>query len=190
MLRLVTLDESRICHLYENRMRRDFPPSELKRLSSIIGMVRKDEYDVIGAYEGDEFAAYALVYRPQGEGVVLLDYLAVDENRRGRGIGTMLLGQLRSYYSEKADVILIECERPLSAPDEIGARKRIRFYARSGAVLTNVRIWLFEVEYSILVLPCASSDVPHKDWAQQMLTLYRQMLPQELYETNVRLLRG
>ena len=189
MLTLSKLGEAEICHLYESRMRQDFPPSELKRLSSILAMVRRDEYDVIGAYEGEEPVAYALMYRPKGECVVLLDYLAVYPQQRGRGVGTMFLARLRAYCHKSADVLLIECERPKAAPDEAEARKRIRFYTQAGAALTPVRIWLFGVEYSILVLPCGE-HIPQRDWAQQMLMLYRQMLPRELYEANVRLIRG
>lgn len=190
MLILRTLGESGICQLYESRMKQDFPPSELKHLSSILAMVARDEYDVICAYSAEcGPVAYALMYRPKNESVVLLDYLAVYPPHRGQGIGTMLLGQLRAYYRECADALLIECERPKAAPDEVEARKRIRFYTHAGAELTTVRIWLFHVEYSILVLPCRET-IERRDWAQQMLRLYRQMLPEALYESNVRLLRG
>jgi len=189
MLTLKNLDDAQISMLYENKMRRDFPPSELKKLSSILSMRKRGVYDVLGAYQDDVFVAYALMYRDISARVVLLDYLAVDEPYRRRGIGSALLLQLKAYYSSKSDVLLIECERPKAAPDEVGARKRISFYMRSGAELTPVRIWLFGVEYSILVLPC-SKELPVRDWAEQMLALYRQMLPEELYEKNVRLIRG
>jgi len=153
-------------------------------------MVQKGVYDVIGAYdEQGRLAAYALMYAPDHEPAVLLDYLAVEEECRGKGIGTNLLGLLRTYYRERTGALLIECERPISAPDEKEARKRIRFYSQAGAVLTQVRVWLFGVEYSIMVLPCGD-EMPQLDWAEQMLKLYRQMLPQDLYETNVRLIRG
>lgn len=190
MLILKAMDDAQIGVLYERSMRRDFPPSELKSLASILNMKRKGVYDVLGAYEEDgELAAYALLYCPKGEHVALLDYLAVEPQRRGTGVGSALLLQLRRHYAAAADVLLIECERPKAAPDETEARKRIRFYTQAGAQLTSVRIWLFDVEYSILVLPC-SAHVPEKDWAQQMLGLYRQMLPETLFEQNVRLIRG
>lgn len=189
MLTLRQLAGNEICQLYETRMRQDFPPSELKHLASILAMVARDEYDVICAYDTCEPVAYALMYRPREESVVLLDYLAVYPQHRGMGIGTMLLGQLRDYYHLSADVLLIECERPKAAPDEAEARKRIRFYTQAGAELTPVRIWLFDVEYSILVLPCGNT-IPAHDWARQMLRLYKQMLPDELYQTKVRLIRG
>lgn len=187
MLVLKSLDSTQISMLYEEKMRRDFPPSELKTLSSILRMREKGVYDVLGAYCGDRAAAYALMYRDDARRVVLLDYLAVDEPLRGHGIGSELLALLKKHYAPTSDVLLIECERPKTAPDEAEARKRIRFYTHAGAVLTPVRIWLFDVEYSILVMPCAQ-ELPQRDWAQQMLALYRQMLPQELYESKVRLI--
>lgn len=189
MLRLKLLDKGEIRALYEEHMRRDFPPSELKSLSAILNMHDKDMYDVIGGYLGNRLAAYALMYRPGDGQSVLLDYLAVLPEDRGQGVGTMYLEQLRTYYAHDVEVMLIECERPNAAPDEAGARKRIRFYTHAGAKLTQVRIWLFDVEYSILVLPCRE-EMAGRDWAQVMLSLYRGMLPEELYEKNVRLIRG
>lgn len=189
MLNLKALNEAEIAALYESSMRRDFPPSELKSLSAILNMLRRDAYDVLGAYDGTCLLAYALIYRPKEGRIVLLDYLAVEPEWRNKGIGSMLLHQLKTYYRKTADVLMIECERPKAAPDEAEARKRIRFYVQSGARLTNVRIFLFDVEYSIMVMPCAD-EFNECDWAEAMLGLYRQMLPPELYEQNVRLIRG
>ena len=56
--------------------------------------------------------------------------------------------------------------------------------------MTNVRVWLFEVEYSILVLPCGEGEIAGRDWAGQILGLYKQMLAPEAYMRNVRLIRG
>ena len=190
VLILKTMDDAQVGMLYETCMRRDFPPSELKSLSSILRMKRRDEYDVFGAYQPDgALAAYALLYHPAGERVALLDYLAVEPDCRRTGVGSMLLGMLRTYYAASADVLLIECERPKAAPNEAQARERIHFYTQAGAQLTSVRICLFDVEYSILVLPCGER-IPARDWAEQMLALYRQMLPKALFEQNVRLIRA
>lgn len=190
MLILKTMDDAQVGVLYETCMRRDFPPSELKSLSAILKMKRRGLYDVLGAYMADgTLAAYALLYHPASERVALLDYLAVEPAFRHAGVGSMLLAQLRAHYADAADVLLIECERPKAAPDETLARERIRFYTQAGAQLTSVRIWLFDVEYSILVLPCGER-IPACDWAEQMLSLYRQMLPKALFEQNVRLIRA
>lgn len=189
MLTLRPLGDAETRLLYEHRMKRDFPLSELKSLSAIQTMREKGIYDVLGAYDDGTFAAYALMYCPKEGRILLLDYLAVEPELRGRGIGSTMMGLLRAYYAGKADALMIECERPKAAPDEQTARKRIRFYVDAGAMLTNVRIWLFEVEYSILVFPCGQ-HVEQKNWAGEMLSLYRQMLPPAVFERNVRLIRG
>ncbi|MBP3655355.1 MAG: GNAT family N-acetyltransferase [Clostridia bacterium] len=189
MLTLRLMDEAQTALLYEQHMRRDFPPSELKGLSAILTMQQKGVYDVIGAYMDEEMVAYALVYRQQSGGLLLLDYLAVVPHLRCQGIGKALMAQLRGYYASAYEAMMIECERPKAAPDEQEARSRIRFYEAAGALLTSVRIWLFDVEYSILVFPCGEAIPQRSDWAEQMLSLYRQMLPGELYARNVRLIR-
>lgn len=189
MLTLEPMGEAQIRRLYACQMQRDFPPSELKRLSSILAMRERGEYDVVGATEHGTLMGYALLYRPRDGRIALLDYLAVEPQVRGRGVGTAMLALLRERCRASTDALMIECERPKAAPDEAGARRRIQFYTQAGAQLTSVRIWLFDVEYSILVLPCAQK-VPARDWAQQMLSLYRQMLPPELFARNVRLIRG
>ena len=191
MLTLRPLSDAQTRLLYSHQMRRDFPESELKPLASILRMKAAGVYDVLGAHEGGTMVAYALVYHPRQGRVLLLDYLAVEPERRGRGVGTALMGALKAYYEKMADVLLIECERPKAAPDERQARKRIRFYEGSGARLTSARVWLFEVEYSIMALPCAEAALPEgADWAQSILSLYRQMLEPEAYARNVRLIRA
>ena len=191
MLTLRPLTDTQTRLLYGHQMRRDFPESELKPLDSVLRMKRAGVYDVLGAHDGGTMIAYALVYRPRQGRVLLLDYLAVEPSCRGRGVGAALLDALRSYYTGAAEVLLIECERPKAAPDEKQARGRIRFYERCGARLTSARVWLFEVEYSIMALPCAQAAIPgDRDWAGEILSLYRQMLEPEAYARNVRLIRA
>lgn len=189
MLELRLMDEEQIRLLYDQSLSRDFPPSELKSLSAILHMHRRREYDVLGVYESNAFVGYALVYCPRNQRLALLDYFAVEPAYRRQGLGGTILKLLRMHYGNSTDALLIECERPKSAPDEMEARKRIQFYTQAGAVLTRVRIWLFGVEYSILVLPCAQ-EIPDCDWAGQMMLMYKQMLPDELFRANVRLLRS
>lgn len=191
MLTLSLMNEAEIRILHNFQLTRDFPPSELKSLSAILSLREREEYDVIEARENGRFIAYALVYRPKEGRVLLLDYLAVEPEIRGRGYGHQLLEDLKAYYAQTADCLMIECERPKASPDVEEARRRIRFYQHADAVLTNVRVWLFDVEYSILVLPCIGYAIPkEKNWAQEILGMYQQMLPKQLYERNVRLLRA
>lgn len=191
MLTLHVMNESEIRILYTFQMKRDFPPSELKSLSAILNLRERGEYDVLEARENGSLIAYALVYRPKDGRVLLLDYLAVEPEIRCRGYGHRMLEALKAYYADCADCLMIECERPKASPDVEEARRRIRFYQHADAMLTNVRVWLFDVEYSILVMPCTGYEVPkEKNWAHGILDMYKQMLPPALYERNVRLIRA
>ena len=191
MMQLRVLDEAQIRKLHAEQMHRDFPPSELKGVASILALRERDEYDVLAAELNGKMVAYALIFRPKEGRALLLDYLAVEPHLRGRGLGTQLLGILCAYYSDMADALMIECERPKTAPDIEKARRRIRFYQRGGAMLTDVRIWLFDVEYSILVMPCKEKTMEVQgDWAAIMLGMYESMLPKAMYDQNVRLIRG
>ena len=188
-LELRLLSEAQIHLLHSHQMKRDFPPNELKGVNMILNGVRAGLYDVLGAYEHGQMVGYACVYHPKEGRVHLLDYLAVELGMRGRGYGTALLHTLQKHYAANADALMIECERPKAAPDEKEARKRIRFYTQAGAQLTNVRVWLFEVEYSILVMPC-KHELTAQDWAARLMGMYRQMLPPGKFEGNVRLIRS
>ncbi len=190
MLTLRAMGEAQARLLYDHQMKRDFPADELRPLSAILSMRRAGLYDVLGAYDGGELVGYALTYCPREGGVLLLDYLAVEPHARSRGVGSAMLSLLRSHYAPRAGALLIECERPTAARDEAEARRRIRFYQRGGAELTRVRVCLFEVQYSILVLPCGETANEEGDWAEKNLTMYRQMLSPRLFERNVRLIRS
>lgn len=192
MLNLIEMDEAQMRLVYANQMKRDFPQSELKSLNEMLRLRALGDYDVLGAYEGTLYVGYALVYHPPEGRLALLDYLAIEDSLRGRGLGRMLLSALKVYCGSMADQIMIECERPKSAPDEALARRRIRFYQEAGAQITPVRVWMFGVEYTILALPCAEGVITQNqpDWAGRMLKLYQQMLPEPVYRKNVRLIRG
>ena len=188
-MELISLDRAQTRILWHERMKRDFPKMELKKLQTILRLQESETYDVLGVYDDGMLMGYAAVYHPPKGRVYLLDYLAVEPDVRGRGLGTEILKLLQMHYKDCADCLIIECERPKAAPDEQLARRRIRFYERAGAVLTNTRFWLFRVEYSILVLPCTQVE-EDRNWADEMLSLYRQMLAPEVFAQNVRLIRA
>ena len=180
MLTLRALDEAQLPDLYERHMRRDFPESELKPLKQVLRLFRRGVYDVLGAYDGDELAAYALVYRRAGGVAPLLDYFAVEPSRRGHGAGSEALALLRGHYGRQWQALLIECERPDATPDRAGAEARIRFYEHAGARCTNLRARLFGVEFRILCLPCTDAATAF-DCEAELRALYLDMLTPEVF---------
>lgn len=184
MLTLKRLGETQLREIYHLRMRRDFPESELKPLGTMVRMLRAGVYDLIGVYDGEDLAVYALVFRRAGGSFLLLDYLAVEPSRRGQGIGSAALELIREHYRPEASAMFIECERPEHAPDLLGARSRIRFYVHAGAQLTDICVTLFGVEFLILCLPLGEGDIP-SDCRAELLAVYRDMLAPALFERCV-----
>ena len=82
--------------------------------------------------------------------IALLDYFAIAENKRGKGIGSEALDKIKRLYPDK--VLLLEIEDS----DEVGADnleervRRERFYTSRGMKIMPYRIILFGVQMRVL----------------------------------------
>lgn len=179
-MELRILNETELTSLYMNEAHRDFPESELKPLDVVQKLYREGNYEPVGFYENDTLMAYALqVIRENGKSV-LLDYLAVTPEYRDRGTGSEVLKRLQAYYAEKYDFIVIESEHPDEAPDKNAALRRLDFYRRAGAILTDTQVRLFDILFLIFALPCKDKTV--FDAAAEMELHYRTTVPSVLYD--------
>ena len=179
-MKLRILSETELINLYTTDCRRDFPESELKPLDVVEKLYREGNYEPIGFFEGGTLVAYALqVIRENGKSV-LLDYLAVTPEYRNRGVGTAVLSSLQEYYAAKTDYIVIESEHPSEAPDESAALRRLDFYKRAGAILTDTQVRLFDILFLIFALPCKNATKINT--FEEMENHYRVTVPPELYD--------
>jgi len=64
---LLRLEEWEIAQIYEDRMCRDFPRSELKPLEAIERMRGQGMYDCLGFYEDGQMTAYAFSVTDRGK---------------------------------------------------------------------------------------------------------------------------
>lgn len=93
--------------------------------------------------------------------VLIIDYLAVDKELRGAGMGTWFLVQIRDWAVQEHNVrgIIIEAESGTSDTH----KERIHFWERNGFVLTSYvhqYIWVPE-PYQAMLLPLdGSGNVP------------------------------
>ncbi len=169
------LNRDQIEFIYNKYMTADFPPDELKPLPHLLKMVEEGLCTYYARFEGEDMLAYfGLCVKG---GYALVDYLAVNPEKRGRGIGTRTLEFLKAAAGDNH--ILIECEDISAAPDpgekEI-RKRRINFYTRSGFALTEHKARLFGVDYVLLTYPEKTPD-PIFGYS----TVYRAMLGEETY---------
>ena len=169
------LNTQEVWQIYQEKMKQDFPPSELRPYSSMEKLMKSGEYLCFGCFEGDTLAAYA--YFVVSEGAALLDYYAVNESMRGQGVGGRFLSELRNFAEKfRAPSLLIEVESVSSAQNSQEAElreRRIRFYEHCGCNMTGICSMLFGVEYSIMVLPMNGTLPGDEEIKASLEKLYR-----------------
>ena len=131
-----------------------FPKSEKKPFSMIRGMHKKGASHVWRFERNGKFAG--IIITINGEKNILLDYLAVEESRRGTGIGTEILQLMRSHYAGKG--IFLEIESVYEACDNREQRiRRKHFYEKCGMTSMEVFVWLFGVKMELMGFDCRLS---------------------------------
>ena len=98
-------------------------------------MFRKQICYLHMAVEGEQVVAMALTGNLKGSAVLLIDYLAVSKDERGKGIGHTMLEYIKkwSITDEKFESLLIEVEADTSKEN----LARIGFWKNFGFVLTT-----------------------------------------------------
>ncbi|WP_194608404.1 GNAT family N-acetyltransferase [Clostridium vitabionis] len=183
MLQQLTLEEMQ--RLYETRMQEDFPQDEMKPFSRIAELFRQGRYLGYGmAGSKGHTDGYALFVRMEMDGGenYLFDYLAIDKNQRGTGIGTRFLGELAEAF-RGAHLIVGECEDPDKAEDEGERRKRerrIRFYGRNGIHPTGVTSKVCGVDYRVMEVVSGSRH-SDREVRRVLDAFYRQIFPDSIY---------
>lgn len=138
----------RIYRLYQAA----FPRSEKKPFSMILDMCKKGKSDAWYCENDGKFAG--LVITINGPDKILLDYLAVSEKRRGCGIGSKLLQEMRRLYTGKGIFLEIEAVKE-NAENYEERKRRKKFYLSNGMAELQVYMELFGVDMELLGYDCS-----------------------------------
>ena len=127
------------------------PRFERKPFNRITGMVKAGRADLWTIRMDGRFAGFAAtVNAPQ---IVLLDYLAVKKNFRGRGVGTGAMGLLNESYRDRG--FFVEIESTLEDASNARERqKRKRFYVNCGMEPMGTEADVFAVRMELLGTRC------------------------------------
>ena len=166
-----SLSEAEMTEVYRQRMKRDFPPNELKPLTRILAQMRKHIALCLGYYKEDQMIGYAVLQQDERQRCLLLDYFAIFDHNRGQGLGTCFLNELKTMFADR-EMIVIEAEA--AATEQ--ARKRIAFYQRAGARISGIQLHLYHVDYAVLTLDLAAV-LDDTQVRRQLTDLYRRIYP-------------
>lgn len=131
-----------------------FPASEKKPFSIILKKYKEGKTHIWRFTRNGKFAG--LIITINGDEHILLDYLAVEERRRGTGIGTEILSLMRSHYAGKG--VFLEIESVYEDCDNKAERlRRKHFYEKCGMESMEVFVWLFGVKMELMGFGCRLS---------------------------------
>jgi len=176
-------DFAQIKLLYQQRLKKDFPRNERKPLASMRRSWKNDAYDCYGLFEGDEILGYAFFVRLKND--YLLDYFAIDVNRRDAGFGSIFLQQVSACLAH-ANCVIVEVEDPDKAKDaktRALRERRLQFYVRNGCRETDLTAVVFGADYRILEMPAKASHTT-EELRLIYSDLYRSILPGLFFKTQ------
>ncbi len=128
-----------------------FPKSERKPFSLIRRMHREGKTDVWVLRRDGRFAGFATTIN--GEGLILIDYLAMAKKMRGQGAGSAVLAALRTAYPGCG--LFVEIENAFEPGEDQPERQRRRaFYERCGFRSCRTMISLFGVPMELMGYGC------------------------------------
>ena len=126
---------------------RAFPREERKPFSVILEKAEEGSMEILTIEEENTFLGLAITILFKDR--VILDYLAISEDKRGQSVGTKTLAQLKERYAGKR--LIIEIEDPDEPAENTSDRiRRKNFYLRNGLLEMPFRILLFGVRMQVL----------------------------------------
>lgn len=128
-----------------------FPRAERKPFSIIARMYREGRSDVWCICRDGELLGMAATVN--GDGLILLDYLAMDSRVRGRGMGSEALAMLQQMYAGCGLFVEIESTRE-ACSDRPQRLRRMAFYRRGGMEPLGVWADVFGVKMELLGSRC------------------------------------
>jgi len=179
-------EQAEIARIYDEKMKQDFPPNELKPFSSILRAWEGRKYYCYVLETDVEILGYA--YFARNGCSYLLDYLAIAGEHRDQGLGTVFLSQLADCF-QATDCILVEAEDPDAAQNQQNAElreRRLNFYRKCGYRLTDVKTSVFGADYRILEAPTGKAHTA-EETAKIYAEIYRTILPDRFYRSEFRI---
>jgi len=113
-----------------------FPSNERHPLDIIKERINKQKSILYVGIEDTKVSCFALIWNLQDSNFILLDYFAVDEKYRNKGIGTLFYNYLLNEISKLEKFLILEVEKPKDKFDE-SKINRINFYLRNRTQIFN-----------------------------------------------------
>lgn len=129
-----------------------FPEYERKPLLLVWLAQKKGNADIWIIESNNDFVGLAITMNSQD--LVLLDYFAIDEKKRGNGLGSKALKKLQSYYNGRR--FFLEIETVYTSAENLAERKRRKkFYLSNGMSELKIMAKVFKTDMELLGYNCS-----------------------------------
>lgn len=134
-------------HCIEELYERAFPACERKPFSLILEKQAAGSVDILSLEENGSFCGLAITMK-DGD-LVLLDYFAIAEEKRGTGCGSSALSVLYAYYSGKRFFLEIESTKE-DAENKQQRLRRKHFYLKNELHELGIEACVFGTNMELL----------------------------------------
>lgn len=149
MIRKASLEEAKL--IYTKNMEKDFPEDEIPDYNKFVKLTEKNIHDVYLYNTNNSDVAYFITVEKDNN--ILITHLAVIKEYRSKGIGKVLLEEIKKHFKDKNILIVeVEAESRANNKEELDIiNKRKRYYSNLGFVqCQNMSYILYNVDYDIL----------------------------------------
>lgn len=184
MMVIRKLNIIQIISIYQKSLRHEFPANERRPLMMILRGVYKGKYECLGVFKGKKIIGYAFFVKNEND--YLWDYLAVLEEYRNKGVGSIIIKKVVRYY-KNAHSVIGEVEDPYYSKDNNDKsirERRLDFYMRNGCRDTLVRTKTFGVRF--ILIQIAGVNLLPAEVSRIYKSHYRKTLPKLLYKNNIK----
>lgn len=148
MIRKASLEEAKL--IYTKNMEKDFPEDEIPDYNKFVKLTEKNIHDVYLYNTNNSDVAYFITVEKDNN--ILITHLAVIKEYRSKGIGKVLLEEIKKHFKDKNILIVeVEAESRANNKEELDIiNRRKRYYSNLGLVQCRMSYILYNVDYDIL----------------------------------------
>lgn len=127
-----------------------FPKEELKPWKFLLKKQKEGLYNLSIAVD-EENNFYGLAFTIKNKDIVLLDFLAINEEFRNQGIGSKILNILQDNKNKNEKIVIeIEDTSSATATNLLQRIKRKNFYLKNNMIDNKYKVLLFNCSMEIL----------------------------------------
>lgn len=147
-------DISRIKRIYDE----SFPLRERQNFNTLLRLRDEGKCRFLSSRDADGGLEAFIITLECGD-LVLIDYFAVDGEKRSRGAGTKAIGEFLKAEKERNTRVFLEIEEvPDNADADDERRRRLMFYERNGFTLTGTRANVAGCDFELMAFGCSVSE--------------------------------